>query len=182
MVTALIVVDIQNDFCEGGSLAVEGGAAVAAAVTQRFAEGGFDVAVATADHHIEPLGHFAPSPDYETTWPVHCVADTAGAAFHPSLDASKLAAVFLKGRYEAAYSGFEGAVNGVGLDEWLRVRAVDAVEIVGLATDHCVLATALDAVRHGYDTAVRLDLVAGVAPATTAAALQRMREAGVRLV
>ncbi|MFM2077697.1 MAG: hypothetical protein RJA49_1587 [Actinomycetota bacterium] len=181
MVTALIVVDVQNDFCEGGALAVDGGAAVAAAVTQRLGEGGFEVAVATADHHIEPLGHFSDSPDYVETWPEHCVADTPGAAFHPALDTASIAAVFRKGRYEAAYSGFEGVSNGVDLHQWLRIRAVEAVEIVGLATDHCVLATALDAVRLGYDTTVRLDLVAGVAPTTTEAALRRMREAGVRL-
>jgi nicotinamidase/pyrazinamidase len=181
MMTALIVVDIQNDFCEGGALAVDGGAAVAAAVSQRLAAGGYEVAVATADHHIEPEGHFSSSPDFVDTWPVHCVAHTHGAAFHPSLDTAWLAAVFHKGRYEPAYSGFEGAANGVELDDWLCVRAIQAVEIVGLATDHCVLATALDAVRLGYVTTVRVDLVAGVAPASTEAALARMQDAGVLL-
>jgi nicotinamidase/pyrazinamidase len=181
MVTALIVVDVQNDFCEGGALAVGGGAAVAAAVARRLDEDGFDVAVATADHHIEPLGHFAESPNFVDTWPEHCVADTPGAAFHPSLDTAQFAAVFRKGRYEAAYSGFEGVSNGVDLHQWLRIRAVEAVEIVGLATDHCVLATALDAMRLGYRTTVRLDLVAGVAPATTEAAIRQMEAAGVRL-
>ena len=181
METAVIVVDVQNDFCEGGSLAVEGGAAVAGAVSRRLAEGGFRVAVATADHHIEPEGHFAESPNYVDTWPAHCVADTPGAEFHPALDTSPLAAVFRKGRFEAAYSGFEGESNGVTLDQWLREQGIEAVEIVGLATDHCVLATALDAVRLGYDTTVRLDLVAGVAATTTATALQRMTDEGVRL-
>jgi nicotinamidase/pyrazinamidase len=182
MVTALIVVDIQNDFCEGGALAVDGGTAVAERVSSHIATGTFHLVVATADHHIEPLGHFSESPDFVDTWPVHCLAHSPGAAFHPALDGAEFAAVFHKGKYEPAYSGFEGSNKGVDLDEWLRVREVDAVEIVGLATDHCVLATALDAVRLGYDTTVRLDLVAGVAPATTAVALGRMREVGIRLV
>jgi nicotinamidase/pyrazinamidase len=179
---ALIVVDIQNDFCEGGSLAVAGGAAVAEKVSRRIDDGGFTMVVATADHHIEPVGHFSATPDFVDTWPVHCVAHTSGAAFHPSLDASKFGAVFHKGAYEPAYSGFEGTHKGVGLHDWLCAHAVDGVEIVGLATDHCVLATALDAIRLGYDTSVRLDLVAGVHPDRTAAALTQMREIGVHLV
>jgi nicotinamidase/pyrazinamidase len=182
MVTALIVVDVQNDFCEGGSLAVAGGAAVAAAISERLGAGGFELAVATVDHHIDPVGHFASAPDFVDTWPEHCVAGTPGAAFHPSLDTSRFAAVFRKGRFEPAYSGFEGSSDGVGLDEWLRGRAVDSLEIVGLATDHCVLATALDAVRLGYRATVGVDLVAGVATATTDAALARMQAAGVLLL
>jgi nicotinamidase/pyrazinamidase len=181
MVTALIVVDVQNDFCEGGALAVEGGAAVATGVAALLSSTSYAVAVATADHHIEPHGHFADEPDYVDTWPVHCVADTSGAAFHSALTSAVFDAVFLKGRYEPAYSGFEGLARGVELDDWLKARSVDAVDIVGLATDHCVLATALDAVRLGYATTVRLDLVAGVAPDTTRVALQRMEDAGVVL-
>jgi nicotinamidase/pyrazinamidase len=179
---ALIVVDIQNDFCEGGSLAVAGGAAVAERVARRIGDGGFTVVVATADHHVEPLGHFSENPDFVDTWPVHCVAHTPGAAFHPALDQSRFGAIFHKGKYEAAYSGFEGSHRSVSLHDWLCAHSVDEVEIVGLATDHCVLATALDAVRLGYDTSVRLDLVAGVDPDTTAAALNQMREVGVHLV
>ncbi len=181
MVTALIVVDVQNDFCEGGALAVEGGSAVALAVAELIATSPYAVTVATADHHIEPHGHFAAEPDYVDTWPVHCVAHTTGAALHAALASVAFDSVFLKGRYEPAYSGFEGLARGVDLDDWLRSREVDAVEIVGLATDHCVLATALDAVRLGYATTVHVDLVAGVAPDTTAAALERMQNAGVAL-
>jgi nicotinamidase/pyrazinamidase len=181
MVTALIVVDVQNDFCEGGAMGVEGGSAVAHGVAELVATSPYAVTVATADHHVEPHGHFAEQPDFVTTWPPHCVADTPGAAFHPALDAVEFDAVFLKGRYEAAYSGFEGLSRGVELDDWLRSRDVDAVHIVGLATDHCVLATALDAARLGFATTVHLDLVAGVAPDTTAAALERMHAAGIAL-
>jgi nicotinamidase/pyrazinamidase len=181
MGNALIVVDIQNDFCEGGALAVAGGVAVAERVARRIDDGGFTAVVATADHHIEPLGHFSETPDFVDTWPVHCLAHTPEAAFHPALDPTAFAAVFHKGHYEPAYSGFEGAHRGVSLHDWLCARSVDGVEIVGLATDHCVLATALDAVRLGYDTTVLVDMVAGVHPDTTAAALDRLRLAGVRL-
>ncbi len=178
---ALIVVDIQNDFCEGGALAVRGGTAVAAAVSERMAEGRFDVAVATADHHIDPVGHFSEAPDFVDTWPVHCVAGTPGAALHPALATEPLSAVFHKGEREPAYSGFEGHHEGLGLHRWLRRHEVTSVEIVGIATDHCVKATAMAAVLLGYDTVVRLDLTVGVAPDTTATAIQQMRRTGVRL-
>ena len=182
MAHAVIVVDVQNDFCEGGSLAVAGGFEVARAVTQRLAEGDFDVAVATRDHHIDPGPHFAAEPDFVDSWPAHCVVGTPGVAFCPDFDTRSIEAVFDKGEYSAAYSGFEGCHDAVKLGDWLRARDVDQVEIVGIATDHCVRATALDAVRAGFATTVRLDLTAGVAAGTVASALEEMRAAGVQLV
>ncbi|MET9465035.1 isochorismatase family protein [Streptomyces sp. NPDC006544] len=188
---ALIVVDVQNDFCEGGSLAVAGGADVAAAITELIgqATAGYRYVVATRDHHIDPGSHFAhppAQPDFETSWPVHCVAGTEGVGFHPNfapaVASGAVAAVFDKGAYEAAYSGFEGAdENGLGLVEWLRDRQVTEVDVVGIATDHCVRATALDAARAGLRTHVLLDLTAGVAAHTTTRALAELRAAGVRL-
>ena len=178
---AVLVADVQNDFCEGGSLAVSGGSDVARAISVRLAEGGFAHAVATRDHHIDPGGHFSPEPDFVDSWPPHCVVGTTGAALHPNLDTSRIEAVFDKGEYAAAYSGFEGVSEGTQLAEWLRERGVDTVEIIGIATDHCVRATALDAVRMGFATSVRLDLTAGVAAATVAAALEALRAAGVEL-
>jgi nicotinamidase/pyrazinamidase len=180
--TALIVVDVQNDFTEGGSLAVTGGAAVAGAISERLAQGGFDHAVATRDHHIDPGPHFSATPDYVDSWPPHCVVGTPGVELHPDLDRSRLEAVFDKGEHAAAYSGFEGRSDGVPLADWLRARGVDEVEVVGIATDHCVRATALDAAREGFATTVRLDLTAGVAAETTARAVTALRQAGVRLV
>jgi nicotinamidase/pyrazinamidase len=182
MARAVIVVDVQNDFCEGGSLAVAGGTEVARAVSQRLADGDFDVAVATRDHHIDPGAHFAADPDFVDSWPAHCVVGTPGVAFSPALDTRTIEAVFDKGEYSAAYSGFEGSFDAVKLGDWLRARDVDEVEIVGIATDHCVRATALDAVRAGFATTVRLDLTAGVAAGTVANALQEMEAAGVTLV
>jgi nicotinamidase/pyrazinamidase len=179
---AVVVVDVQNDFCEGGSLAVAGGTEVARAVSARLAEGGFEHAVATRDHHIDPGAHFADHPDYVDSWPPHCVVGTSGVSLHPDLDTTRLEAVFDKGEYAAAYSGFEGVAEGVPLPEWLRERGVDTVEIVGIATDHCVRATALDAAAAGLHTSVRLDLTAGVAAATVDTALAALREAGVELL
>ncbi|MFG2597743.1 isochorismatase family protein [Streptomyces sp. NPDC048462] len=185
---ALIVVDVQNDFCEGGSLAVAGGADVAAAITDLIGEAqpGYRHVVATRDHHIDPGGHFSSAPDFEHSWPPHCVAGTEGVGFHPNfapaVASGAIDAVFDKGAYAAAYSGFEGLdENGVGLAEWLRDRGVDSVDVVGIATDHCVRATALDAVREGFTTHVLLDLTAGVTAATTERALAELREAGVAL-
>jgi len=183
MARALLVVDVQNDFCEGGSLAVVGGAAVARAISDRLDIGDYDHAVATRDHHIGPGGHFSKAPDYIDTWPAHCVAGTPGAELHPDLDRTNLELVFDKGEYAAAYSGFEGITDQDGrpLLDWLRAHHIDSVEIVGIATDHCVRATALDSVAGGLTTAVRLDLTAGVARTTVDLALEQMREAGAEL-
>jgi nicotinamidase/pyrazinamidase len=180
---ALLVVDVQNDFCEGGSLAVTGGAAVAAAISALLANADYDHVVASRDAHQDPGAHFAAAPDYVDSWPPHCVVGTPGAEFHPALDTQRLEAVFDKGAHAAAYSGFEGSTTGgVALADWLREQSVDKVDVVGIATDHCVRATALDAVREGFATTVLLDLTAGVAATTTEAALAQLRDAGVTLV
>ncbi|MGV9867566.1 isochorismatase family protein [Rhodococcus koreensis] len=180
---ALLVVDVQNDFCEGGSLAVEGGSAVAAAISRFLAGAVYDAIAATIDHHIDPGHHFSEEPDYVDTWPVHCKSGTHGAEFHPDLDRSGIESVFSKGEFSAAYSGFEGTnSDGQTLEKWLRAAGVTEVDIVGIATDHCVVATALDAVAAGFPTRVLLPLTAGVAPATVEAAITAMRAAGVRLV
>jgi nicotinamidase/pyrazinamidase len=183
MTRTLIIADVQNDFCEGGSLAVAGGAAVAAAISAvlRADPDRWDHVVATKDHHIDPGDHFSESPDYVDSWPPHCRAGTPGAEFHPELDTDRIEAVFTKGEYRAAYSGFEGTTGSIGLAAWLRMHDVDAVDVVGLTTDHCVRATALDAMAEGFPTTVLLDLTAGVAQPTTEAAIEELRAAGVRL-
>lgn len=190
MSKALIVVDVQNDFCEGGSLAVEAGAEVAfriGAQLHKWQEASaeareYSVVVATRDHHIDPGAHFSPNPDYIDSWPAHCVVGTDGAAFHPNLDPQPFHAVFLKGEHQAAYSGFEGrAEDGRPLAQWLRDFDVTSVDICGIATDYCVKATALDARREGFQTRVLGDLVAGVAPETSDVAIQEMQAAGVAI-
>lgn len=185
MTRALIVVDVQNDFCEGGALAVAGGAAVAADLSGYLAEttGLYSHVVATRDHHVDPGDHFSDAPDFVDSWPPHCRVGTPGAEFHPDLDVSRVEAVFSKGAFEAAYSGFEGSGEvGESLTDWLRERGVTAVDVVGIATDHCVRATALDAVEAGFATRILLRYTAGVSEATVAAALPRLRDAGVELV
>jgi nicotinamidase/pyrazinamidase len=179
---ALIIVDVQNDFCEGGSLAVAGGAAVARGITSLLAkpDHGYDHVVATKDFHIEPGSHFAAEPDYAKSWPVHCVAGSAGSEFHPELDTAPIEATFRKGAHAAAYSGFEGtADDGTPLADWLRAREVDQVDVVGIATDYCVRSTAADAVANGFGTRVLLGLTAGVAPGSTSEAIESLRGAGV---
>jgi nicotinamidase/pyrazinamidase len=184
-VRALVIVDVQNDFCEGGSLAVTCGAAVARALTAYLAgpdAADYDHIAATQDFHVDPGPHFAAEPDFVDSWPVHCVAGTQGARFHPELDTSQVEATFRKGARAAAYSGFEGTTqDGETLQDWLTERGITELDIAGLATDHCVRATATDAARAGFSTTVLLDLTAGVSPATTEVAIDAMKADGVLL-
>jgi nicotinamidase/pyrazinamidase len=181
---ALIVTDVQNDFCEGGSLAVPGGATLAGAITAYLAGGAkYRHVVATQDFHIDPGDHFSDHPDYSSSWPPHCLADTVGAEFHPDLDTGRFEAVFRKGAYDAGYSGFTGLdERGTLLGDWLRQRDVDQVDVVGIATDHCVRRTAEDAATQGLATRVLVNLTAGVGEESTAAAIEALRAAGVAIV
>ncbi len=175
---ALVIVDVQNDFCEGGALAVAGGGAVAAGIGALAA--GYDVVVATRDAHVDPGDHFSDTPDFVDSWPPHCRVGTPGADFHPDLDVTRVRAVFDKGAYSAAYSGFEGAdAEGTGLEDWLRSAGVDAVDVVGIATDYCVRATALDPAAAGFATRVLVGHTAAVAPANLAQTVAALRAAGV---
>lgn len=183
MTTALIVVDVQRDFCEGGSLAVTGGASVASRIS-RMLEHEHDYAhvLATRDHHVDPGDHFSATPDFVDSWPPHCVVGTPGCEFHDQLTFLGFDAIFDKGAYAAAYSGFEGgSADGETLAGWLTEHGVDRVEVVGIATDYCVRATALDAVKTGFATTVRLDLTAAVAPDRVADTLAALAAAGVRV-
>ena len=188
--TALVIVDVQNDFCEGGAMGVQGGAAVAASISKlvaaEAASGRWSHIVLTRDWHYEPGSHWAgpdETPNFIDTWPVHCQAETDGAAFHPSLQVNA-DETFSKGQYAACYSGFEGAADTdqTPLDSWLQERGITRVEVVGVATDHCVLATARDAVQAGFHTSVLVDHCVGVAADSTKAALTLMAEAGIELI
>ena len=187
---ALILVDVQNDFCEGGSLAVAGGAEIARRISAHVLGHAdeYAVIVGTADWHDDPGAHFAEHPDYVDSWPPHCRIGTDGALFHPAAEPAfeHVEAIFRKGNHAAAYSGFEGFTTEgdrrIGLADWLRDRAIEQVDVVGIAADHCVRATALDAAEEGFETTVLLDLTAGVARQTTDAALAAMRAAEVELV
>lgn len=184
---ALIIVDVQNDFCDGGALPVTGAAAIAREITRYLhsatGRDRYDHVVATKDWHIDPGGHFSQHPDYVTSWPPHCRAGTPGADFHPALSTDRIEAVFTKGGYDAGYSGFAGVDDGdIALGDWLHQHDVDSVDVVGVATDYCVRRTAEDAVRAGFSTAVLPQLTAGVTADSTAAALAAMRTAGITLL
>ena len=180
-VRALVIVDVQNDFCEGGSLAVAGGGEVARAISQYLDSGGYDHVVASRDFHIEPGRHFSAHPDFVDSWPRHCVVGTGGADFHPDLDTSHIQTVFSKGAHEAAYSAFDGADEaGTPLAAWLRERGVDELDVVGIATDYCVRATTISAAQEGFRTRVLLGMTAGVDPTTTAESIDAMRAAGAQ--
>jgi nicotinamidase/pyrazinamidase len=184
MAHALIVVDVQKDFCEGGSLAVAGGAATAARIGELLSgDHGYQAVVATRDHHIDPGPHFSDQPDFVDSWPPHCVVGTDGAQFHDQLGWQEFGAIFDKGEYAAAYSGFEGkSDDGRTLQAWLQEHDVDRVDVVGIATDYCVRATALDAARAGFTTTVLLDYTAAVAPDRIDATYADWDQAGVSTV
>lgn len=204
MAKALIIVDVQNDFCEGGSLAVEGGADLASEISELLENAtDLDFVVATQDWHVDPGSHFSDTPDFVKSWPVHCVAGSKGAALHRNLDTEDIDAYFRKGRFDAAYSGFDGLLapedevavgereahqspdedgtDPVTLDDWLRENDVEDLVIVGIATDHCVRATALDAINAGYNTTVLRELVIGVDENASEEALEELEDAGVEV-
>jgi nicotinamidase/pyrazinamidase len=181
-VRALVIVDVQNDFCEGGSLAVAGGGEVARAISQYLESGGYDHVVASRDFHIDPGGHFSAHPDFVNSWPRHCVVGTGGAGFHPDLDTGHIQTVFSKGAHEAAYSAFDGADEaGTPLAAWLRGRGVGELDVVGIATDYCVRATTISAAQEGFRTRVLLGMTAGVDPTTTTESIDAMRAAGAQV-
>ena len=187
-VRALLIVDVQNDFVEGGALGVPGGAAVAAGIADYLAtaSGDYDLVIASRDWHDadgDNGGHFAVEPDFVDTWPVHCVAETPGADYHPALPLDEIDLHVFKGQGRPAYSAFEGALeDGRTLAAALDDFEIDELDVVGIATDHCVLASALDAHAGGRPVRVLSDLVAGVAAASSEAALVRMAAEGIEVI
>jgi nicotinamidase/pyrazinamidase len=189
MPRALLVIDVQNDFCEGGALAVAGGAAVAGKISKFLETSQYDLVIASRDWH-SPIGnnsgHFADvgsEPNYTNTWPVHCVAETDGAAYHPNLNTELLGEHIFKGQGENGYSIFEGATSsGQSFAELLKAHQIDEVDVVGIATDHCVLASALDSKNHGLKVRVISSLTAGVSEVTTEAAIDQMIDSGIEVV
>ena len=186
---ALLVIDVQNDFCEAGSLPVTGGARVAELITAHLAAhaSSYDMVIASRDWHEPDAtngGHFAApgaNPDYAVTWPVHCVAGTPGADYHPAFETTHVTHHVRKGMGKPAFSIFEGTVEGRGLRELLAEGDVAAVTVVGIASDYCVQASARDALDAGFTVTVRTDMCAGVAADTTALAFDALAAAGAIL-
>jgi nicotinamidase/pyrazinamidase len=191
MSKALLIVDVQNDFCEGGSLACEGGAAVASAITNHLAEHGDDysLVVASRDWHDADNnngGHFADhgaSPDFINNWPVHCVSGSFGAEYHKNLNSEAIDVHVYKGMGEPSYSAFEGVTeDGKGILDLLRENGVTTLEVVGIATDYCVKASAIDAANAGLDVNVLQDLCVGVAASSSETALEDMATSGCKII
>ncbi len=188
MSTALLIVDVQNDFTEGGALAVAGGDAVAERITAFLAEhaSDYEAIIASRDWHDadnDNGGHFADEPDYVDTWPVHCVAGTEGADYDPLLVTDAITHHVRKGQGKPAYSMFEGVADGgESVGQLLAERGILTVDVVGIATDHCVRATALDALAHGVHVRVLTSLIAGVDEAASEAALAELAYGGAELV
>jgi nicotinamidase/pyrazinamidase len=186
MAKGILIVDVQNDFTEGGALATEGGAAVAAAITEHLRTHSYDLVIASRDWHDavgDNGGHFAAGePDFAGAWPVHCVAGTPGADYHPALDALAIDVHVKKGQGKPAYSAFEGTTDeGETLGEVLEEQGIDELDVVGIATDYCVKASALDAALAGITVTVIDALTSAVSPETRASALDEMRDGGVQV-
>lgn len=206
---AIIVVDVQNDFVDG-SLGTDRGVEVARGINTwlrevlsvdqgedaeetgegsgaRKAANSRPLIVGTMDWHIKPQGHFAPDgeePDYQNTWPVHCVADTHGAQICAELNSDLVDVWFHKGEYTPAYSGFEGHLAGEDqtLQQWLNAHEVENVTIVGIATDFCVRATALDALNAGFHVCVIEQLCSAVTEQGGKSAIQELEDAGAEII
>ena len=186
MTRALFIIDVQNDFTEGGALGVDGGAAVAAGVSRYLDEhpGRYAEVFASRDWHRanhDNGGHFATdaAPDFIDTWPVHCVAGTSGAEYHPDLTTEDVTVHVRKGHGEPAYSIFEGTTDdGMTVHQKLDELHIQEIDVVGIATDYCVLASAKDALANGRKVTVFTDLVAGVAAESSEAALRELTAAG----
>lgn len=182
---ALLVIDVQNDFTEGGSLAVKGGNVTATAIADyvRGRRGHYSLVIASRDWHSstgDNGGHFAAKPDRVSTWPPHCVQGTTGAAYNPAIETSLIDVQIYKGDGVPAYSAFEGQTpGGATLDAVLAKAGVSHIDIVGIATDHCVRATALDGLKAGYAVTVLSNLCVGVSPDSSIAAIREMADAGI---
>lgn len=198
--TALLIVDVQVDFCEGGKLAVRGGANVAGRISEYLlSDPPYRAILASQDYHVNPGRHFSDNPDFKDSWPPHCQAGHPGSLLHPGLDTSAIQHVFYKGINAAAYSAFEGfcdplgvdipnpdndltGARFVGLQKYLADRNITALDVCGIATDYCVRATALDAVKFGFETKVLLGMCCGVDPSTSDEAVRLMELGGIRIV
>lgn len=195
MTNAIFIVDVQNDFIEGGSLAVNGGENVARNLATHLDQTNYDYIITSQDWHKDPGEHWAETPDYVDTWPVHCAAGTEGAEIHPVLfkqlgveqdiAGKEVVVNIVKGEFEAAYSGFEGRVLGEDkqkkVADHLNELEIDHLYVVGLATDHCVRATALDALKAGFKVTVLTDYVAGVDVDRSARAIKELETAGATI-
>ncbi|KQB84806.1 isochorismatase family protein [Corynebacterium lowii] len=182
---ALVIVDVQNDFCSGGTLATSDGdlaaESIRALLHDEKAVRDYAHIVATQDWHIDPGEHFSENPDFIDNWPPHCRAGTPGAEMHPAVPVESIEAFFRKGNYSVAYSGFEGFCEGTSLAEWLRERKITAIDVVGIATDYCVKETALDGLRENFEVRILSYYCSPVDPNRGQTALDEINKAGAEV-
>jgi nicotinamidase/pyrazinamidase len=188
MRNALLIVDVQVDFVEGGSLGVPGGLTVAAMIARhiRHFKNEYQFVVASRDYHENAPEHISDHPDFQTTWPPHCMVGTPGAAFVPTIQnlvrEKFIHEVVTKGRNAAAYSAFEGLdKRGHPLLDVLKEHRIDHIDVCGIATDYCVRASALDARKHEFQVRVLVNLCAAVKEETGHQAMEEMKAAGCQL-
>jgi nicotinamidase/pyrazinamidase len=190
MTRALFVIDVQNDFCEGGSLACQGGAATAKNISTFLGAHAdeYDYVIASRDWHDSGNtngGHFASvgeAPNFIDNWPVHCVAESFGAEYHPNLDTEYIDIHVKKGQGKPAYSIFEAITEtGEKFSDLISRLQIQEADVVGIATDYCVLASALDANNAGLKVNVISNLTTGVAAASAEAAIDRLVDAGCQV-
>lgn len=185
MKRALLIVDVQPTFCEGGELAVVGGNTIAHRIAEfyRTHRDRYELIATSQDWHIDPGTHFSDHPDFVDTWPPHGVAGTENAELHSALKGVQVDVAVKKGHYSAAYSAFEGiSEDERTLGEILHEQGIEQVDIVGIAESHCVLESALDAKKGGWKVKVIRDLTVPVSEELGAAARKKMVEAGIKLV
>lgn len=185
---ALVIIDEQNDFVEGGNLAVEGGREVVRETVRLLEDvSPYKVVITTQDWHIEPGEHFSEDPDFVDSWPVHCVADEFGSelveGLPEALESLEIPVVSIKkGMYEDAYSGFQGVADGKTLEEVLREYDVQTLDIVGIAFNYCVAETAIDGRELGYDVNVIEEFTATIPNEIVEPKREEMLEAGVKIL
>jgi nicotinamidase/pyrazinamidase len=191
MTRALFVIDVQNDFCEGGALACQGGALVAKNITDylKSNKSNYDYVIASRDWHTpndSNGGHFpAPGnePDFVNNWPLHCIAGESGSDYHPNLDASLIDIHIKKGQGQHGYSIFEGTTDsGERIQDLIQRLGITDVDVVGIATDYCVRASSLDAKNEGLRVRVITSLTTGVAAQSTESAIDEMVDQGIEVV
>ena len=189
---ALLLIDMQVDFCEGGSLAVKGGDDLATRLAlhlqdimnqRTFGSSKYAALIASRDAHIDPLEHFSDKPDFQNTWPIHCKQGSPGFELHPTLRDLPFDACFDKGAYSAGYSAFEGSTeDGLSLADWLRLRGISQLDLAGIALEHCVKATALDALKLGFETNLLCDYCLAINPSKANMVYRRLSLAGAGLI
>lgn len=191
---ALLLIDMQVDFCEGGSLAVKGGDNLAMRLARyvQNIEGrhqltsgnsGYTTLIASRDAHIDPLEHFSDKPDFQNSWPIHCKQGSPGFEFHPALRDLPFDACFDKGAYSAGYSAFEGSTkDSLSLADWLRLKGISQLDLAGIALEHCVKATALDALKLGFETNLLCDYCLAINPSKADMVYEYLSLAGAGLI